>query len=410
MGLFDQYLSRRYRSTTRPRRQDYLVRDNAAIVGIGATEFSRDSGRSELQMVCEAITSAVHDAGLSMEDIDGMVRFAMDFTDEMHIVSSLGIPYLNYFAECGYGGGASCATVLHAAAAVVTGMANYVVCYRTMNERSGRRYGHTPGVEFVKTTPSDHFGYIMPFGSSSAPIWVAMYATRYLYEFGAKPEQLGAVALVCRENANRNPKAMFHDKPLTMEEYLNSRMIVDPLRLYDCCVDTDGAVAIIVTTAERAKDCRQQPAYILGAAQGTGHEGETMTSYYRPKISMIPESWYTAQELWRVTGVEPKDVDVAQFYDAFTCLVPMQLEEYGFCGPGEGCAFVDGGDRIRLGGEIPCNTSGGHLSEAYIHGMNLIVEAVRQIRGTSTTQVPDAELSLVTGGLGVPTSAILLRK
>ncbi len=410
MGHFDQYLARRYRTTTRPRRQDYLIRDNVAIAGIGMTEFSKDSGRSEHQMVCEAIKSAVDDAGLKMEDIDGMVRFTMDFTDEMHIISSLGIPNLNYFGECGYGGGASCATVLHAAAAVATGMADYVVCYRTMNERSGHRYGHTVGEETAITTRSDHFSYIMPFGSTSAPIWVAMFMTRYLYEFGATPEQLASAALVCRENANRNPRAMFHDKTLTMEEYLDSRMIVDPLRLYDCCVDTDGAVAIILTSADRAKDCKQTPAYILGATQGTANEGEMMTSFFRPKISMIPESWYTGQELWRVAGVEPKDVDVAQFYDAFSCLIPMQLEEYGFCGPGEGCQFIEGGDRIRPGGEIPCNTSGGHLSEAYIHGMNLIVEAVRQIRGTSTTQIPDVELSLVTGGLGVPTSAILLRK
>ncbi|UCC61013.1 MAG: lipid-transfer protein, partial [Dehalococcoidia bacterium] len=176
------------------------------------------------------------------------------------------------------------------------------------------------------------------------------------------------------------------------------------------CVDTDGAVAIILTTTERAKDLKQQPAYIMGATQGIATQGEMMTSYYRPRISGLPESWYAGQELWRVTGVGPKDIDVAQFYDAFTPLIPMQLEEYGFCGVGEGVAFCEGGDRIRLGGEIPCNTSGGHLSEAYIHGMNLIAEAVRQIRGTSTAQVKDVELSLVTGGLGVPTSALLLRR
>jgi acetyl-CoA acetyltransferase len=187
-------------------------------------------------------------------------------------------------------------------------------------------------------------------------------------------------------------------------------MVVEPLRLFDCCLDTDGAVAIIVTSADRAKDLKQKPAYIMGATQGIATQGEMMTSYFRPKISIIPESWYAGQELWRVTGVSPKDVDVAQFYDAFTPLIPMQLEEYGFCGVGEGAAFCQGGDRIRLKGEIPVNTSGGHLSEAYIHGMNLIAEATRQIRGTSTAQVDNVELSLVTGGLGVPTSAILLRR
>jgi acetyl-CoA acetyltransferase len=169
-------------------------------------------------------------------------------------------------------------------------------------------------------------------------------------------------------------------------------------------------VSIIVTTKERAKDLKQRPAIIMGATQGIATQGEMMTSVYRPRISGIPESWYTAQELWRVSGVTPRDIDVVQFYDAFSPLIPMQLEEYGFCGVGEGAAFCDGGHRIRIDGELPCNTSGGHLSEAYIHGMNLISEGVRQIRGTSTSPVKDAELCLVTGGLGVPTSAIVLRR
>lgn len=300
--------------------------------------------------------------------------------------------------------------VMHAAAAVVTGAAKYVVCYRTMNERSGRRYGHTPGVEFAKTAPNDQFGFFMPFGLSSAPIWMAMFAARYNHEFGVTPEQIGSVPVVWRENACRNPNALFYGKPITLQDYLESRMVVDPLRLFDCCVDTDAAVAFIVTTSERARDLKQKPAYILGAAQGTATQGELMTSYYRPKISMLPESWYAAQELWRVTGVTPRDVDVVQFYDAFSYMVPMQMEEFGFCGPGEGAAFCEGGDRIRPGGELPCNTSGGQLSEAYVHGMNLIMEAVRQIRGTARIQVPDAELSLVTSAPAVPTSAILLRR
>jgi acetyl-CoA acetyltransferase len=410
--MYDDYLARSYRSSTRPRVEDYKIKDNVAIVGIGATEFSKDSGRSEAQMACEAIKAAVDDAGLKIEDIDGLVKYAMDYTDEMHLVSALGIPNLNYFAECGWGGGAACATILHAAAAVAAGAANCVVCYRAMNERSGRRYGRAPGAEQVMIAPNDHYGYIMPFALATPPSWVAMFATRYIHEFGATAEQLGWVSIVCREYACMNPQAMFYGRPITMQDYLESRMIVEPLRLYDCCVDTDGAVAIILISAERAKDLKQQPAYILGATQGIATQGEMMTSYYsgRPRISGLPESYYTGQELWRVTGLSPKDVDVAQFYDAFTPLIPMQLEEYGFCGVGEGCAFCEGGDRIRLGGEIPVNTSGGHLSEAYIHGMNLIAEAVRQIRGTSTAQVKDAEISLVTGGLGVPTSAVLLRR
>ncbi len=231
-----------------------------------------------------------------------------------------------------------------------------------------------------------------------------------MHEYGATAEHLGWVSVVQREHACLNPKAMFYDTPVTIEDYMTSKMIVWPFRLYDCCVDTDGAVAIIVTSAERAKDLKQTPAVLMGATQGIAEQGEMMTSLYRPKISGLPESWYAAQELWRITGVTPQDVDVAQLYDAFSPLVPLQLEEYGFCEQGEGAFFCDGGDRIRLGGEIPINTSGGHLSEAYLHGMNLIAEGVRQIRGTSTAQVDDVELSLVTGGLGVPTSAILLRR
>ncbi len=408
--MFDQYLARRYRKTTRPRVEDYLVKDNAAIAGIGATEFSKDSGRSEIQMVCEAIKSAVDDAGLRMEEIDGMVRFAMDYTDEMHIASSLGIPELKYFAECGWGGGASCATIVHAAAAVAAGAAECVVCYRGMNEASGRRYGRVPGRPTVMTAPRDHFGWIHPFGHSTPPAWVAMFTARYMHEFGATAEDLAWVSCVCREHANLNPNAIFYGTPLTVEECLEARMIVEPLRLYDCCVDTDGAVAIIVTSVEKAGKLKQKPAYILGATQGTANNGELMTSYYRPRISLLPEAWYTGQELWRVTGATPRDVNVAQFYDAFSPLIPMQLEEYGFCEVGTGAAFCRGGERIRLGGELPCNTSGSHLSEAYVHGMNLIAEGVRQIRGTSTAQVKDAQLCLVTGGLGIPTSAILLRR
>ncbi len=408
--MFDQYLARRYQTWNRPAPDANLIKDNTAIVGIGATEFSKNSGRSELQMASEAIIAAVEDAGLKIEDIDGLVKFSIDYTDEIHLVSALGIPDLAYYGECGWGGGASCASIVHAAAAVASGMAKYVVCYRGMNERSGRRYGRVPGVKQVMASPNDHYGYLMPYGFAVPPSWVAMFTTRYMHEYGATAEHLGWVSVVQREHACLNPKAMFYDTPVTIEDYMTSKMIVWPFRLYDCCVDTDGAVAIIVTSAERAKDLKQTPAVLMGATQGIAEQGEMMTSLYRPKISGLPESWYAAQELWRITGVTPQDVDVAQLYDAFSPLVPLQLEEYGFCDIGEGAFFCDGGDRIRLGGEIPINTSGGHLSEAYLHGMNLIAEGVRQIRGTSTAQVDDVELSLVTGGLGVPTSAILLRR
>lgn len=409
--MFDPYLAGRYRSPSRLSSKTLSIKDNVAIVGIGATNFSKDSGRSELQLACEAILAAVDDAGIQTSDIDGVVRFAMDYTDEMHIADSLGIPHLNYFAECGYGGGASCATIAHAAAAIAAGVAECIVCYRAMNERSGAlRYGRMPGVTDITAAGRDDLGSVMPFGHSTPPAWVAMFARRYLHEFEATTEDFSWVSVVLREHACMNPNAMFYGEPLTLQECLDAKMIVEPLRLFDCCVDTDGAVAIIVTTAEKARMLKQVPAYILGVAQGTATGGESMTSYYRPVISGLPESWYTGQDLWNSTGAIPGDVDVVQFYDAFSPLIPMQLEEYGFCRKGNGAKFVRGGDHIRVTGDLPCNTSGGHLSEAYLHGMNLIAEGVRQIRGTSTAQVKNAQLSLVTGGLGVPTSAILLRR
>ena len=409
--MFDPYVAGKFRSRLTLPLGTHAIKDKAAIVGIGATDFSKESGRSELQLACEAIMAAVDDAGIRTEDIDGMVRFTMDCTDEMHIADSLGIPHLNYFAECGYGGGASCATVAHAAAAVAAGVADCVVCYRAMNERSGAmRYGRASGVAAVTSAGRDSHGFVMPYGHCTPPAWVAMFATRYIHEFEATAEDFSWVSVVLRENACMNPKAIFFGKPLTLEECLDAKMIAEPLRLYDCCVDTDGAVAIIVTSAEKARKLKQVPAIILGVAQGTATDGESMTSYYRPEISRLPESWYTGQELWHATGAIPSDVDVVQFYDAFSPLIPMQLEEYGFCEKGRGAGFVRGGDRIRFDGDVPCNTSGGHLSEAYLHGMNLIAEGVRQIRGTSTAQVENAQLSLVTGGLGVPTSAVLLRR
>ena len=408
--MLEEYLARKYRSEIRPKAQDYLIKDKVAIVGIGQTEFSIDSGRSELQMACEAIKAAVDDAGLKMEDIDGIVKFTFDFNDETSLVNALGIPKLKFFGECGWGGGASVPTILHAATAVATGVADYVVCFRALNERSGRRYGYVPGATLTTIATNTHYGMNFPFGFMSPIAWVAMFTQRYMHEYGATSEQLGWVSVVLREHAQKNPNALFYGKPITLKDHQESPMVVDPLRRMDCCVDTDGAVAIIVTSAERAKNLKQKPAYILSVASSTATDGELMTSVYRKKISLLPETWYMGQELFRVAGVTPKDIDVIEFYDAFTPLIPMQLEELGFCNVGEGAAFCEGGKRIRVGGELPINTAGGSLSEAYIHGMNQISEAVRQIRGTSTNQVKNAELVLATSGLGVPTGGLILRR
>ena len=387
------------------------LKNKACIVGIGSTEFTRNSGRSEIHMAVDAALAACEDAGLDPSRIDGISRFgtaaglAVEFTSESDVARCLGIPNLRYFVEAPWGGGACCATIMHAAMAVATGVANYVLCFRSLCPASGQvRYGRPTNVPI-----DSHWSWSMPFGFQSPTSWVAMFTKRWMYETGATAEQMGAVALVCRENALRNPRSMFYGRPLTMAEYLASPMMCEPFRLHDTCLENDGAVALLVTSPERARDLKQKPAFVTGVGEATGWDSYCMTSFYRPTIG-IPEMEETGKELFRMAGLTPKDIDVAQFYDAFTSLVPMQLEALGFVKKGEGGAFCEGGDRIRPTGELPINTSGGMLSEAYIHGMNMIAEGVRQIRGTSTTQIEDVNHVLVTGGLGVPTSAVILGK
>jgi acetyl-CoA acetyltransferase len=217
------------------------------------------------------------------------------------------------------------------------------------------------------------------------------------------------VAISTRKHAVNNPAAFFHGKPLTLEEHQASRMIVEPLHLFDCCQETDGACACIVTTPERAKDLRQPPALIRGVAQAAGAHQEVMTSFYREDITRLPEMDLVAKQVWEMSGLGPDDVDAAVIYDAFSPIVLWQLESFGFCGYGESKDFVKDGS-IEVGGRLPVNTHGGQLSEAYIHGMNGVNEGVRLIRGTSTNQPAKNDHVLVTAGVGVPTSGMILGK
>ena len=387
------------------------LKNKACIAGIGSTEFTRNSGRSEIHMAVDAALAACEDAGLEPEKIDGMVRFGSagqttcEFTTDADVARCLNLPNLNFYSEAPWGGGACCSTILHAAMAVSAGIAKYVLCFRSLKPASGTvRYGRPTAV------PVDsHWSYSMPFGFSSPTSWVAAFTNRWMYETGATNDDLGMIALVCRENAVVNPRAIFYKRPITLEDYYKSPMLCTPFRMHDTCLENDGAVAIIVTTPERAKDLKQTPAYITGVGMGMADDSFCMTSFYRDKIG-IPEMKYAGKDTFKMAGLTPKDVDVCQFYDAFTSLVPMQMEALGFVEEGEGGAFVRGGDRIRPTGELPINTAGGMLSEAYIHGMNMITEATRQIRGTAITQIPNVEVSMTTGGLGVPTSALILTK
>jgi 17-hydroxy-3-oxo-4-pregnene-20-carboxyl-CoA lyase len=379
-----------------------------AIAGIGATEFSKDSGRSELQLAAEATTAALADAGLSPSDVDGLVTFTMDSNAEIAVARELGIGELRFFSQIGYGGGAACATVHHAALAVAAGAAEVVVCYRALNERSGRRFGQvSAGAVEMPTSSGIDNGWHYPMGLSTPAATVAMAARRYMHVYGATSEDFGTVAVADRKHAAANPHAWFYQRPITLAEHQASRWIAEPLRLLDCCQESDGAVAIVVTSLERARDLRCPPAVIRAAAQGSGPDQFTMTSYYRDDLTGLPEMGVVARQLWRQAGAGPGDVRTAVLYDHFTPYVLMQLEELGFCPRGEARHFIAGG-AIEMGGRLPLNPHGGQLGEAYIHGMNGIAEAVRQIRGTSVSQVAGDGPVLVTAGTGVPTSGLIL--
>ncbi|WP_341228939.1 lipid-transfer protein [Nocardioides salarius] len=381
----------------------------AAIAGIGATEFSKESGRSELQLAVEAVRAAVEDAGLTMADVDGLTTFTMDANSEIAVARELGIGELRFFSRISYGGGAACATVQQAAMAVATGVADVMVCYRAFNERSGDRFGQVSVAANaqVNTNGLDN-AWSYPMGLGTPAATVAMQARRYMHDYGATSEDFGRVAVADRRHAATNPHAFFHGRPITLEDHQASRMIVDPLHLLDCCQESDGAQAIVVVSAERARDLAQRPAYVTAAAQGSGRDQFVMTSYYRDDIG-IPEMGVVGRELWRQSGLRPDDMPMAILYDHFTPYVLMQLEELGFCGRGEAPGFIADG-AIEIGGRLPLNTHGGQLGEAYIHGMNGIAEAVRQVRGTAVNQVEAAASShvLVTAGTGVPTSGLVL--
>ncbi|MEV8088760.1 lipid-transfer protein [Streptomyces nigra] len=372
----------------------------AAVAGIGATEFSKDSGRSELRLAVEAVRAALDDAGLTPGDVDGMVTFTMDTSPEITVAQACGMGDLSFFSRVHYGGGAACATVLQAALAVAAGVAEVVVCYRAFNERSGRRFG--AGVQHREPSAEGAaLGWALPFGLLTPASWVAMAAQRYLHRYGLTPEAFGHVAVVDRRYAATNPAAHFYGRPITLADHAASRWIVEPLRLLDCCQETDGGQALVITSVERARDLPHPPAVVAAAAQGAGRGQEQMTSFYRDDLTGLPETGVVARRLWRTAGLGPGDIDVGILYDHFTPFVLMQLEEFGFCGRGEAADFV-------AGERLPLNTHGGQLGEAYLHGMNGIAEGVRQVRGTAVNQVPGASRVLVTAGTGVPTSGLVL--
>ncbi|HWH30822.1 MAG TPA: lipid-transfer protein, partial [Mycobacteriales bacterium] len=282
----------------------------AAVVGIGATEFSKSSGRSELQLAAECVRAAVEDAGLEPRDVDGLTTFTMETNSEINVARTAGLGDLTFFSKIGYGGGAACATVQQAAMAVATGVADVVVAYRAFNERSGHRFG-SGAVRTEPTSEGIAMGWAGAFGLMTPAAWVAMFATRYMHEYGATSEDFGRVSVADRKHAATNPKAWFHGKPITLEEHQASRWIVEPLHLLDCCQETDGGQALVVTSTERARDLPHPPAVVAGAAQGAARGQESMLSYYRDDITGLPEMGLVADQLWAQSGLGPDDVQTA---------------------------------------------------------------------------------------------------
>ena len=382
------------------------IRDQVAIVGIGQTAFGKGLADSELSLACQAISrSRSTTPAIAPAEVDGLASYTMEPNREVDVARNVGLGDLTFFSQVGYGGGAGCGTVLQAAMAIATGQ-----CRRS-RWRGGPASGPTKASRPWAQVPArlaDHWQWSRPFGLLRPVDEIAMLARRYIHEYGGTRDQLANVALAFRKHANRNPAATMYDKPLTREEYLEARWISEPLCLFDNCLETDGALAIVLASAERAVDLPQPPVYVHAFAQGLPRQHQTMTNYFNDDPLEGP-SWATARQLWRDAEFGPDDVKVAQIYDAFSPLIPLSLEGYGFCGRGEGGAFTDNARLEWPDGRLPTNTSGGGMSEAYVHGFNLILEGVRQMRGTSTSQVDEADTCLVTSGEGVPTSALLLR-
>ena len=406
-----------------------MSQKRAHIVGVGESQYSRwgqIGDVTEHALACQAIQRAVADAGLSVDDVDGLASFADDRNEAVFLAAELGLPALR-FANMVWmpGGGGGCAAVANAAMAVETGQAEVVVVYRSLCQGQFFRFG-TGGVDPNAPAPAEpapptvqqadslmlaSLGFSIPFGLIMAAAAYALPTRRHMHLYGTTSEQLGMLAVTFREHASRNPRAVMGGRPMTLEDHQASPMIADPHRLFDCCLESDGACAVVVTTQERARDLAARPVEILaseqGAPKGYGF-GPFSNANVADEIYATGGSEEMANRLWAKAGLGPGDVDVAQLYDHFTGCVLMQLEDYGFCERGEGGPFIESGALSWHGGSLPTNTHGGSLSEAYIHGLNHVVEGVRSLRGDSTSPVENAEVCLVTSAACVPSSTVLL--
>ncbi len=373
------------------------LKDKACIVGLGETEYTRGSGKTVLRLVCEASVNAMNDAGLTAKDIDGFV-LPGPFVWQEALAANLGIENLRYSTMVQMGGASPVTALQSAAMAVSTGVAKHVLVPFGWNGYSQARVSRREGPKAAEPPRENAMSqavrnFYAPYGALAPVQYYAWLATRHQSLYGVSEEDMGQVALTSRANAQSNPRAYMHDRPLDLEQYLASPLMATPFKVLDCCLETDGACAVIVTSPERARDLSHPPVYIMGIAEGHPYPADDIPN--RANFFEIGLS-FAAPHAFGMAGVTPADMDFAQIYDCFTYVVLLQLEAAGFCGRGEAGEFVRDG-RIAVDGDLPINTHGGLHSEAHVWGHNHVVEATRQLRGQATSQVPGCELGLVTG-------------
>lgn len=371
------------------------LRGSVAVAGVGETRYYKrgESPVPEFKLALDAILAACENAGIEPAAVDGFATFSNDRSDPSRLAAALGCNELKFAnMQWGGGGGGGSAAVGNAAAAIATGMADCVVVFRALAQGQFGRFGQGPR----RNSISGAMAHTVPYGLMSPAQMFAMKVVRFMHDYGVEQPALRAISLAAYHHSQSNPRAVMYGRPLDEARYDESRWIVEPFHLYDCCLENDGAAALVLVSAERAKDFDHKPCYLLGAVAG---------SQYRAGASVHNEPLYAtssfttlAPRLYDMAGVQPDDVDVLQSYENFTGGVLMSLVEHGFCKP-EACIEYFTKERfLAPHGALPLNTSGGNLAECYMHGLGLNIEAVRQIRGESTNQVPDADISMVISG------------
>ncbi|MBV6304131.1 acetyl-CoA acetyltransferase [Candidimonas humi] len=382
------------------------LRGRVAVVGIGETAYYKhgQSPDPEFKLALQAILAACADAGISAKQIDGFSSYGDDRSDAVRLATALGLARLRAsIMQWGGGGGGCCAAVANGAAAIVTGQADCVVVFRSLAQGQHGRYGQNSDSGAI----SGERSYLVPYGVISPPQRFAMRVMRYMYEHGIRQDALRAIALASYHHAQSNPRAVMYGKPLSEQRYDESRWIVEPFHLFDCCMENDGAAALILMDAERAEDLKQKPVYLLGAASGAsarfGAYAHNSPVYASADFTTI------AEDLYRMAKLTPSDVGSVQSYENFTGGVVMALAEHGFFPPDRANEFLTLENLRASTGCLPLNTSGGNLAECYMHGFELILEAVRQVRGTSLNQAARNDVALVIGGpMVAPASDLLL--